>query len=205
MLRLSDHHDEQGGVVEAGRRHLGDAADAGADCLVTPCPLCHLDLDLQQPLAERSSAATSDAGPAPAPARRARAGAAPVGARAAAPCRQADVGDRLDDVGGRPGGRCRRRWRVGAALHTGALRRLLPGRLLGRDGRASALLRRCRARGPRRSLSANASGGRRRARGSTERGGPVREPEAASPARGSTRRASGCGRRSSRRPTPSAD
>jgi succinate dehydrogenase / fumarate reductase, cytochrome b subunit len=29
--------------------HLGDALDAGADCLVTPCPLCHLNLDLQQP------------------------------------------------------------------------------------------------------------------------------------------------------------
>ena len=25
--------------------------DAEADCLVTPCPLCHLNLDLQQPLA----------------------------------------------------------------------------------------------------------------------------------------------------------
>ncbi|MDQ3630619.1 MAG: CoB--CoM heterodisulfide reductase iron-sulfur subunit B family protein [Actinomycetota bacterium] len=33
--------------------HLGDAADADADCLVTPCPLCHLNLDLQQPLAEK--------------------------------------------------------------------------------------------------------------------------------------------------------
>jgi succinate dehydrogenase / fumarate reductase cytochrome b subunit len=29
--------------------HLGDAIDAGADALVTPCPLCHLNLDLQQP------------------------------------------------------------------------------------------------------------------------------------------------------------
>jgi succinate dehydrogenase cytochrome b subunit len=29
--------------------HVGDALDAGADCLVTPCPLCHLNLDLQQP------------------------------------------------------------------------------------------------------------------------------------------------------------
>ena len=29
--------------------HLGDAIDAGADCLVTPCPLCHLNLDMQQP------------------------------------------------------------------------------------------------------------------------------------------------------------
>jgi len=34
--------------------HIGDAVDAEADCLVTPCPLCHLNLDLQQPLAERT-------------------------------------------------------------------------------------------------------------------------------------------------------
>jgi succinate dehydrogenase / fumarate reductase cytochrome b subunit len=33
--------------------HLGDAVNAEADCLVTPCPLCHLNLDLQQPAAER--------------------------------------------------------------------------------------------------------------------------------------------------------
>ena len=39
-------------LKQAGR-HLGDAIDAEADCLVTPCPLCHLNLDLQQPLAER--------------------------------------------------------------------------------------------------------------------------------------------------------
>jgi succinate dehydrogenase / fumarate reductase cytochrome b subunit len=36
---------------QAGR-HLADALDAGADCLVTPCPLCHLNLDMQQPAAE---------------------------------------------------------------------------------------------------------------------------------------------------------
>jgi succinate dehydrogenase / fumarate reductase, cytochrome b subunit len=35
---------------QAGR-HLGDAVDAQADCVVTPCPLCHLNLDLQQPVA----------------------------------------------------------------------------------------------------------------------------------------------------------
>jgi succinate dehydrogenase / fumarate reductase cytochrome b subunit len=40
-------------LKQAGR-HLGDAVDAAADCLVTPCPLCHLNLDLQQPLAERT-------------------------------------------------------------------------------------------------------------------------------------------------------
>jgi succinate dehydrogenase / fumarate reductase cytochrome b subunit len=34
-------------------RHLGDAIDADADCMVVPCPLCHLNLDLQQPLAAR--------------------------------------------------------------------------------------------------------------------------------------------------------
>jgi succinate dehydrogenase / fumarate reductase cytochrome b subunit len=36
---------------QAGR-HLADAIDADADCLVTPCPLCHLNLDLQQPAAQ---------------------------------------------------------------------------------------------------------------------------------------------------------
>jgi succinate dehydrogenase / fumarate reductase, cytochrome b subunit len=39
-------------LKQAGR-HLGDAKDADADCLVVPCPLCHLNLDLQQPVAER--------------------------------------------------------------------------------------------------------------------------------------------------------
>jgi succinate dehydrogenase / fumarate reductase cytochrome b subunit len=43
---------KQASLKQAGR-HLGDAVDAEADCLVTPCPLCHLNLDLQQPLAER--------------------------------------------------------------------------------------------------------------------------------------------------------
>ena len=33
---------------QAGR-HMADAIDAGADCVVTPCPLCHLNLDMQQP------------------------------------------------------------------------------------------------------------------------------------------------------------
>jgi succinate dehydrogenase / fumarate reductase cytochrome b subunit len=35
-------------LSQAGR-HIGDAIDAEADTLVTPCPLCHLNLDLQQP------------------------------------------------------------------------------------------------------------------------------------------------------------
>ncbi len=43
----------KGASLKQAGRHLGDAVDAGADCLVTPCPLCHLNLDLQQPLAAR--------------------------------------------------------------------------------------------------------------------------------------------------------
>lgn len=33
--------------------HLKEAIDAGADCLVTPCPLCHLNLDSRQPEVEK--------------------------------------------------------------------------------------------------------------------------------------------------------
>ena len=44
---------------QAGR-HLADAKDADADCLVTPCPLCHLNLDLQQPEAAKHVVATRD-------------------------------------------------------------------------------------------------------------------------------------------------
>jgi succinate dehydrogenase / fumarate reductase cytochrome b subunit len=29
--------------------HLSEAQQEGADCLITPCPLCHLNLDAQQP------------------------------------------------------------------------------------------------------------------------------------------------------------
>ena len=43
---------KQASLAQAGR-HLGDATDADADCLVTPCPLCHLNLDLQQPMAAK--------------------------------------------------------------------------------------------------------------------------------------------------------
>jgi len=42
---------KEASLKQAGR-HLGDAVDADADCLVTPCPLCHLNLDFQQPIAE---------------------------------------------------------------------------------------------------------------------------------------------------------
>ncbi len=41
---------KQASLAQAGR-HLGDAIDAHADCLVVPCPLCHLNLDMQQPAA----------------------------------------------------------------------------------------------------------------------------------------------------------
>lgn len=33
--------------------HIQAAIEAGADCLVTPCPLCHLNLDSRQPEVER--------------------------------------------------------------------------------------------------------------------------------------------------------
>jgi succinate dehydrogenase / fumarate reductase cytochrome b subunit len=44
---------KEASLKQAGR-HIADAQDADADCLVTPCPLCHLNLDLQQPLAQRA-------------------------------------------------------------------------------------------------------------------------------------------------------
>jgi succinate dehydrogenase / fumarate reductase cytochrome b subunit len=43
---------KEASLKQAGR-HVGDALDADADCLVTPCPLCHLNLDLQQPQAAK--------------------------------------------------------------------------------------------------------------------------------------------------------
>ena len=33
--------------------HIQEALDAGADCMVTPCPLCHLNLDSRQPEVEK--------------------------------------------------------------------------------------------------------------------------------------------------------
>jgi succinate dehydrogenase / fumarate reductase cytochrome b subunit len=43
---------KEASLTMAGR-HLSDAVDAKADCLVVPCPLCHLNLDLQQPAAAK--------------------------------------------------------------------------------------------------------------------------------------------------------
>jgi succinate dehydrogenase / fumarate reductase cytochrome b subunit len=37
-------------LTQAGT-HINEAKEQGADCLVTPCPLCHLNLDAQQPSA----------------------------------------------------------------------------------------------------------------------------------------------------------
>lgn len=34
--------------------HLQEAIDKGADCMVTPCPLCHLNLDSRQPEVEKA-------------------------------------------------------------------------------------------------------------------------------------------------------
>jgi len=34
-------------------KHTGEAKGKGADCMVTPCPLCHLSLDGNQPRAEQ--------------------------------------------------------------------------------------------------------------------------------------------------------
>ncbi len=33
--------------------HIQEAIDSGADCMVTPCPLCHLNLDSRQPEVEK--------------------------------------------------------------------------------------------------------------------------------------------------------
>ena len=45
---------KQASLTMAGQ-HLADAQDAQADCLVVPCPLCHLNLDLQQPAAAKQT------------------------------------------------------------------------------------------------------------------------------------------------------
>jgi succinate dehydrogenase / fumarate reductase cytochrome b subunit len=39
---------EEASFKMAGK-HIGEAKDKGADCMVTPCPLCHMNLDLLQP------------------------------------------------------------------------------------------------------------------------------------------------------------
>jgi succinate dehydrogenase / fumarate reductase cytochrome b subunit len=44
---------EEASFKMAGK-HIGEAKDKGADCMVTPCPLCHMNLDLQQPSVSRT-------------------------------------------------------------------------------------------------------------------------------------------------------
>ncbi len=44
---------KEASLKQAGT-HLTDGQNAGADALVTPCPLCHLNLDMQQPVAMKA-------------------------------------------------------------------------------------------------------------------------------------------------------
>ena len=103
-------------LKQAGR-HLGDAIDADADCLVTPCPLCHLNLDLQQPGAESVVGRELGMPVLHLPQLVGLAlGLDAEGARALQARRQADLGDRLVDLGGRRRRRGRRLRRlVGSA------------------------------------------------------------------------------------------
>ena len=48
---LSSYATEQ--AFRLAGKHLQAAIAAGADCLVTPCPLCHLNLDSRQPEVEK--------------------------------------------------------------------------------------------------------------------------------------------------------
>ena len=94
---------KEASLKQAGR-HLGDAVDADADCLVTPCPLCHLNLDLQQPLAEGVVGRELNMPVLHLPQLVGLAlGLDPEGARPQPPRRAPDVGDRLVDLGGRRG------------------------------------------------------------------------------------------------------
>lgn len=49
---LSSYAKEQSFRMAAN--HIQEALDAGADCMVTPCPLCHLNLDSRQPEIEKT-------------------------------------------------------------------------------------------------------------------------------------------------------
>ena len=101
--------------LKQAARHIGDAIDADADCLVTPCPLCHLNLDLQQPLAERYGGRDLGLPILHLPQLVGLAfGLSTQGARAQQARRQAHVGDRLVDLRGR---RRRRRGRLSSRDH----------------------------------------------------------------------------------------
>ncbi|HEV3090492.1 MAG TPA: CoB--CoM heterodisulfide reductase iron-sulfur subunit B family protein [Candidatus Cybelea sp.] len=47
-------------ALAMGGNHISEAKEKGADVLVTPCPLCHLNLDAQQPDAARVIKKTLD-------------------------------------------------------------------------------------------------------------------------------------------------
>ncbi len=49
---LSSYATEQ--AFQMAGKHIQAAIAAGADCIVTPCPLCHLNLDARQPEVEKA-------------------------------------------------------------------------------------------------------------------------------------------------------
>ena len=111
--------------LEMAGRHLGDAIDAEADCLVVPCPLCHLNLDLQQPLGgQESSAASWGCRCSTSPSCRSGARPGAQGARDEQARRQADA---RSSTG-------RRRWSRARRLARGA--RIRPAGVHGRSRRA---------------------------------------------------------------------
>ena len=91
---------KEASLTQAGR-HLGDAIDADADCLVVPCPLCHLNLDLQQPVAAKVVGRELGMPVLHLPQLVGLAlGSVSQGARDEQAHRAADRGDRLVDLGG---------------------------------------------------------------------------------------------------------
>ena len=83
---------------------IRQSIEAGADAMVTPCPLCHLSLDAwQSKLEAQTGEALQDADPAPLPAGRRGGRARGVRAEVQAPCRPGRAGPR--EAPGAVGGR----------------------------------------------------------------------------------------------------
>ena len=109
---------------------IEQAIEAGADVMVTPCPLCHLSLDAwQQKLEASTGPRVPDADPPPRPARRSGGRPRGSGAEVQAPHRRPAAGARAaGSLGGRAAVRRRRRrprlgparGRVGAVQGAGA-------------------------------------------------------------------------------------
>jgi len=97
----SDHHDEHRGSLQQAGRHLGDAKDADADCLVTPCPLCQPEPGLRSRSPTRRSSRAGHAGAATCRNCRPLRSGSRSGARPSAPRREPTIGDRLDHDGRR--------------------------------------------------------------------------------------------------------